>query len=253
MFGDSHVRNWRGRRGNTGKNGRPDRLGRTRQDPRRRKPRAASRERAWRCSHHTFFAILNHNFEGNGWYSQRAQSPNELSQFESFPGPRTLAGSGTPAVEEGVRLSSISSRGGSGRRREAKNELRRRSCRPLVIFCPLHRRCITAGVRPARLGLIVADMPHASAKIASVETKARCATKKNAKRGDPWNVLVRGCACKRDVMDYDADSISNAERAALRRLRDLVNRARHSRLSGAQAPNDSVLGTLMSMAIKHVK
>jgi hypothetical protein len=72
------------------------------------------------------------------------------------------------------------------------------------------------------LGLIVADMPHASAKIASVETKARCATKKNAKRGDPWNVLVRGCACKRDVMDYDADSISNAERAALRRLGDLV-------------------------------
>jgi hypothetical protein len=161
--------------------------------------------------------------------------------------------SGTPAVEEGVRLFSISSRGDSGRRREAKNELRRRSCRPLVIFCPLHRRCITAGVRPARLGLIVADMPHASAKIASVETKARCATKKNAKRGDPWNVLVRGCACKRDVMDHDADSISNAERAALRRLRDLVNRARHSRLSGAQAPNDSVLGTLMSMAIKHVK
>jgi hypothetical protein len=36
----------------------------------------------------------------------------------------------------------------------------------------------------ARLG-IVADMPHASAKIAPVETEARCATKKNAKRVEP--------------------------------------------------------------------
>jgi hypothetical protein len=30
--------------------------------------------------------------------------------------------------------------------------------------------CITATVHPARLGLIVADMPHTSAKIARVET-----------------------------------------------------------------------------------
>ena len=48
------------------------------------------------------------------------------------------------------------------------------------------QRCITATVHPARLGLIVADMPHTSAKIASIETKARCATKKNAKPVEPW-------------------------------------------------------------------
>jgi hypothetical protein len=33
---------------------------------------------------------------------------------------------------------------------------------------------------------MVADMPHASAKIAPAETEARCATKKNAKRVEPW-------------------------------------------------------------------
>jgi len=32
------------------------------------------------------------------------------------------------------------------------------------------QRCITTGVHPARSGLIVADMPHTSAKIAPVET-----------------------------------------------------------------------------------
>ena len=33
---------------------------------------------------------------------------------------------------------------------------------------------------------MVADMPHASAKIAPVETEAGCATKKNPKRAEPW-------------------------------------------------------------------
>src|ERR1039458_6145258 len=42
-----HVRNWRGCRGSTRKNGCPDRLGRTRQVPRGRDPRAGSRQRAW--------------------------------------------------------------------------------------------------------------------------------------------------------------------------------------------------------------
>ena len=32
------------------------------------------------------------------------------------------------------------------------------------------QRCITAAFHPPRLGLIVADMPHTSAKIAPVET-----------------------------------------------------------------------------------
>jgi hypothetical protein len=49
------------------------------------------------------------------------------------------------------------------------------------------QRCITATVHPARSGLIVADMPHTSAKIAPIETKARCATKKNAKPVEPWS------------------------------------------------------------------
>jgi len=44
---------------------------------------------------------------------------------------------------------------------------------------------------PARLG-IVADMPHALAKNAPVETEARCATKKNAKRVEPWETKISG-------------------------------------------------------------
>jgi hypothetical protein len=35
-------------------------------------------------------------------------------------------------------------------------------------------------------------MPHASAKIAPVETEARCATKKNAKRVEPWKRKISG-------------------------------------------------------------
>jgi hypothetical protein len=39
---------------------------------------------------------------------------------------------------------------------------------------------------------MVADMPHASAKIAPAETEARCATKKNAKRVEPWTRKIFG-------------------------------------------------------------
>src|ERR1039457_7025661 len=53
-----HVRNWRGRRGSTRKNGRPDRLGRTRQGPRGRDPRAASRRCAWHRPLRTFCRSL---------------------------------------------------------------------------------------------------------------------------------------------------------------------------------------------------
>ena len=55
--------------------------------------------------------------------------------------------------------------------------------------------------------------------------------------------------CKRD----DAESISNAERAALPRLRDLGKGRVTHESAVPRLEMMSVLGTLMSMAIKHVK
>jgi hypothetical protein len=50
---------------------------------------------------------------------------------------------------------------------------------------------------------IVADMPHASAKIAPVGIKARCATKKNAKRVEPWRKKKSGGAGGDEALAID--------------------------------------------------
>jgi hypothetical protein len=80
-----------------------------------------------------------------------------------------------------------------------------------------HRRCPSGTI-----GSLVADMPHASAKIAPLKQRHVAPQKRTPSESNLGRCLYGDVRCKRDVMAYDADSISNAERAGLRGLRDLV-------------------------------